>query len=406
MPLESNRKNEVQFCSDVSKFLDRYFELHPELPFGSSNIESYGKGSQKRQDLRVYDRKRKLALCAEVKLPGIPSGRSPFDHTLVQDASDKADKEACRYFFTWNVEHLALFDRSLFDQPLYQRCIGQWKLGLTLDRPSDVTRVDVTNKIYGEFLPKFIGDFTEIYQGVRRDFAIPLSDLYITILESLLAGPVRELRDFLIEKSDKDKTFENQFRRWLGQQQWNYDRTDPRSWNETSDRAARSMVYVLSNRILFYQAVRGRYELPKLDLPPAAKTPQRALDHLRSRFNEAVFNTGDYEPVFFPDGDEEWAARVALSSDSAIESWGKVIRSVEKFSFNEIPSDVLGGIFQKSSVPKNAISSGSTIPMRMLWTLSTPFAFVKLRPPCSTPHVAAADSWSAPTIARAILILV
>lgn len=130
------------------------------------------------------------------------------------------------------------------------------------------------------------------------------------------------------------------------------NRKDPRSWAETTDRAARSMVYVLSNRILFYQAVRGRNRLSRLDLPSSAKTAAKALDHLRKRFDEAVFATGDYEPVFFPDGHEEWAARTALSGANAIDSWGKVIRAVEKFSFNQIPSDVLGGIFQKLISPE------------------------------------------------------
>jgi len=31
----------------------------------------------------------------------------------MEDAFSKATRENCRYFFTWNVEHLALFDRKL-----------------------------------------------------------------------------------------------------------------------------------------------------------------------------------------------------------------------------------------------------------------------------------------------------
>ena len=119
MPPPTYRQHEVQFCSEVSKWADRLFESRPELPFGSSDIESYGHGSHKRQDFRVYERKvkgrGKLALCGEVKLPGSPQGRSPFDMDLVTDAHQKATAENCRYFFTWNVEHLALFDRSLLD---------------------------------------------------------------------------------------------------------------------------------------------------------------------------------------------------------------------------------------------------------------------------------------------------
>ena len=82
-----------------------------------------------------------LALCGEVKLPGSQQGHTPFDMSLVQDAFDKATAENCRYFFTWNVEHLALFDRSLWDaESMYERCIGEWKLGLELNKPEQLTR--------------------------------------------------------------------------------------------------------------------------------------------------------------------------------------------------------------------------------------------------------------------------
>ena len=83
MPITSYRKHEVQFCAEVSKWSDKLFEVTSELPFGSSDIESFGTGSNKRQDFRVYGRgtvgRGKLALCGEVKLPGSPQGRSPFE---------------------------------------------------------------------------------------------------------------------------------------------------------------------------------------------------------------------------------------------------------------------------------------------------------------------------------------
>ena len=357
MKFEDYRKNEVAFCADVSKWADHFFDTHPDMPLGTSDIESYGRGNQKRHDLRFYERSKfgrgKLALSAEVKLPGTAHGRSPFDPALVQDAFEKADRAVCRYFFTWNVEELALFDRHLVDRPLYERCIGQWPLGLQLNRPTDVERPDVKKRLYEEFLPRFFGDFADIYLHERK-VALPLTDLYITVLESYLGGPmgpVRELRDFLTVECESNKRFESEFLKWLGQQQWNYNRKDPDSWQETVERAARSMVYVLSNRILFYQAVRLRYELPELDLPVRVKTPDNALRHLRTRFAEAVFQTGDYEPVFFPDGTEEWAARTALSGANSLDSWGKVIRAVEKFSFESDTHGCVGWHFSETDQP-------------------------------------------------------
>ena len=137
MATKNPRKHEVAFCAEVSKWADRLFESDQSLPFGSSDIESFGRGSTKRQDFRVYERKEqgqgRLALCGEVKLPGTAQGRSPFDMSLMDDAFSKATKENCRYFFTWNVEHLALFDRARWDaETMHERCVGQWKLDLQL----------------------------------------------------------------------------------------------------------------------------------------------------------------------------------------------------------------------------------------------------------------------------------
>jgi hypothetical protein len=140
MPPLSYRQNEVSFCADVSKWSDKIFETHPELLFGSSEIERVGRGSRQRQDFRLYERKEggrgKLALCGEVKLPGAAQGSSPFGMALMEDAFLKATREGCRYFFTWNVEHLALFDCKRWDAAsMHERCVGEWKLGAELNRP-------------------------------------------------------------------------------------------------------------------------------------------------------------------------------------------------------------------------------------------------------------------------------
>ena len=359
MAKESVRKHEVAFCADIAKWAEKIFEEDHDLPFGSSDIESFGRGSQKRQDLRFYARQQggqgKLALCGEVKLPGTPQGRSPFDLALMQDAFNKATAENCRYFFTWNVEHLALFDRSLWDaESMHERCVGQWTLGLELNKPTDVTRELVNQKLRAEFLPKFFADFGEIYQGVKPNLGQQPSEFYVAVLESHLAGPmgpVRELRDYLEVEANGNKIFDAQLRQWMIEQQWNFDRTDPESWREIIDRAARSMSYVLSNRILFYQAVRARNRLPELKLPRNADTPQKALDYLRACFEEAVERTGDYEPVFFPESKEE-SALMALSGTGSLEAWSKFISAVDKFNFKEIPTDILGGVFQKLISPE------------------------------------------------------
>ncbi len=156
MKTQNIRQNEVAFCSEVSKFSDRFFDGDRTLPFDHSKIEEYGTGSNKRHDLQFISRQDKLILTGEVKLPGTIQGQSAFNQILMKDAFDKATMENCRYFFTWNVNELALFDRSKWDAPtMYDRCVGQWSLGLNLIKPTDVTSPRVVRTLQEEFLPKF-----------------------------------------------------------------------------------------------------------------------------------------------------------------------------------------------------------------------------------------------------------
>lgn len=53
-----------------------------------------------------------------------PMALLPSIQQLIEDASSRADREDCRYFLTWNVEHLALFDRSQWERP-FVACLRQ-----------------------------------------------------------------------------------------------------------------------------------------------------------------------------------------------------------------------------------------------------------------------------------------
>ena len=129
--------HEVEFCAQVKSWLDALFAQHPEWPFDHAAIEQYGTGSAQRSDLRVYARNSATpVLTGEVKMPGTADGRTPFQTALVRDAEGKASNVQCQYFFTWNVQTLVLFDRSLWHLPLIERRIKDWALKrFSRDRP-------------------------------------------------------------------------------------------------------------------------------------------------------------------------------------------------------------------------------------------------------------------------------
>ena len=139
--MADEREHEVSFCAEVKSWADALFAQHPEWPFGGAHIEKYGKGTNKRQDLRILDREHRTPiLTGEVKMPGTLEGRSPYDPALMQDAFLKAKNIQAKYFFTWNVNTFVLFDRSLWDRQMIERRVKDWDLGLGLTTSGDGLR--------------------------------------------------------------------------------------------------------------------------------------------------------------------------------------------------------------------------------------------------------------------------
>ncbi len=356
MKTQNIRQNEVDFCAEVSKFSDKFFGENKFLPLDHSNIEKYGTGSNKRHDFQFFNRKNQLVLTGEVKLPGTTQGQSTFNQVLMQDAFVKATMENCRYFFTWNVNELALFDRSKWDAPtMYDRCVGQWSLGLNLIKPEDVTSPRVVRQLHEDFLPKFFREFAEILEGKKETRKLPPADFYLNALLGFINVPVHNLQNYLEAESSNNNKFHERLINWMTkEQEWNVNPDIFTTWREDLKRASESMCYVLHNRILFYNAVKTRNNLPELDFSGHALTnPQAALQHLQDCFRKAVDKTGDYESIFFPEKTrDEWTTLVALSSENALEGWNNIIKSVERFNFKEIPSDILGKTFQKLISPE------------------------------------------------------
>jgi type I restriction-modification system DNA methylase subunit len=68
---------------------------------------------------------------------------------------------------------------------------------------------------------------------------------------------------------------------------------------ERVDDLARMMLYVLMNKIIFYKVLEANYKLPPLEpFCESANSIDTCLETLRSRFNDAIATTGDFEPIF------------------------------------------------------------------------------------------------------------
>ena len=140
--------HEVDFCAEMASAINQFVERNPAAyPFREARVEGFGSGAakRKRKDLRLVDHHGKLTLCGEVKLPGTPEGQSAVNNKVMEDAAAKADDAGVQYFFTWNVNEFALWDRSRWDQPWFERRVRIWRLPRVLTSPEDVAAKTTSN---------------------------------------------------------------------------------------------------------------------------------------------------------------------------------------------------------------------------------------------------------------------
>jgi methylase of polypeptide subunit release factors len=346
--------HEVDFCGQVATAVAAMHAQDPNFPFAEARLEGFGTGTakRKRKDLRFFEPGGKLALCGEVKLPGTAEGRSPYDDGVYQDAAQKADNAAVRFFFTWNVNVFVLWDRSQWDKPILERRVREWKLGLTLAGPEDVARPENLDFIRTRFLPDLLRDLADIYTGRRRDWSMPADDIFIRSLESHLDWPVQLATAYLIDRTDRDKTFDAEVQQWLADQDWIFVRNDADQWRAALGNMAKTLAYVWANRLIFYKALRARFtDLARLELKRSVKTPDDAAKAFDRYFQKAVERSGDYEPLLFPNA-QDWASGIVFEAPSALDAWRGLLRGIESVDFRDVPSDIVGRIFQKLIGPE------------------------------------------------------
>ncbi len=287
------REHEVAFCGDVKSWADALFATHQEWPFSHAKIEQYGIGTNKRSDLRIFRKGSSTPILAgEVKLPGTPEGRSPYDPFLMQDAFNKADNIQAPYFFTWNVNTFALFDRSKWNVPMIERRVRDWNLGLNLTSPAGCTSPEIQARIREKCLPEIFEEFAAIVEGKVVEWGMPPDDIFIRSLESHLDWPVVGTRDYLLSSSAQDGTFTAKLQSWMAEEMnWTFDPEDPDNWRETLERAARTLCYVFCNRAIFYEAIRSKYpdSLRELRMPRRGRQGERGIyEYFRNQFQKAA----------------------------------------------------------------------------------------------------------------------
>ena len=231
------------------------------------------------------------------------------------------------------------------------RRVREWKSDRYFRNADEVGRPESLDHLARHFLPGLLFEVGEICAERVTNWGMPPDDIFIRSLESHLAWPTDLTRAYIQAEAETSKSFDGRLQEWMAVQNWNVVRGTPELWAEALDRAAQTLVYVLANRIIFYQALRARFSLPALRL--RGKTAAETYSTMRRTFSYAVSRTGDYEPLFYPNDDADaWAGELVFAHVQAPEAWRGALRGIAEYDFSHISSDIVGRIFQRLISPE------------------------------------------------------
>ena len=132
--------HEIDFCSQVASAANQLIAQNPAIyPFYELRVEGFGtgRGPRKRKDLRFYGHRDKLVLCGEVKLPGTPEGRSPFDAEFWPTRRRRPAMPESAFLHVERQQVCAFRPQSLGAAAAGRR-VWERKLGRTLAAPAEV----------------------------------------------------------------------------------------------------------------------------------------------------------------------------------------------------------------------------------------------------------------------------
>lgn len=339
----ADKIHEQSFVADVASWINSILENRRDLPFKNARVEEYPQGRRTRRDLSIYDKDGNRALTGEVKMPDAPDGKSPYDESVVQDAFLKASQSGARYFFTWNVNRLVLFDPSKVNVPILQRQSKDYKW-FNIAKSGEVRSPAVEHKLRTQYLPTLLDDLATLYKGGTLFGALPPDERFILMLESFLERPVELTRRETYHRWHENRGFRKELAAWMvNNQRWTIPK-DEVDLADLLDRASRLSCFVLANKLIFYEALRHRFpQLRPITIPTTVDSVDRMYGQLAHFFQQAQDETEDYETIFWPD----YGAKVPLFAEGAIDAWKSVIGQIGLFKLGTLQYDVLGPIFQR-----------------------------------------------------------
>jgi len=283
----------------------------------------------------------KVACLIELKTPII----SAYDEELVEDALKKSTDAGIPFFVTWNINKLVLWETfrpgtTLLERRLLHEDVLEIKDLRELSKPE-------VEKIVKSFLAKFLRTLQAYYEEkivkppeIYVLPKLPPDEILVNYLKTAVDSLYIPVSNNLIVRKEKDSDFYGKLVEWFVGQGWLFEDSE-----DDYDRVARQAVYLMINKILFYNILKERFGLKEIDVKNVSKG-EELKRRLQEYFNFGMEINPRYGIIFAAD----FLERIPIP-DEIVDGLKRLIAELNKYDFSEIGYDIVGKIFEKL-IPK------------------------------------------------------
>ena len=327
---------QLSFASEVKDWMNDI--VHSlRLKFDCADIEVKDP-SRKRADVILWEKRPvKPALLIEIWDARTP----PWEYAL-DSALSKAWKNNIPYFAVWNLSHFYCWDTFEKGEAIDKLW---WPHSGVSDVVCDAITYDDAILRYSEsvkrYLETFLKEFEQVYYGIKAKPPLGIDERFIYRLRGAIHAVSIPIFENIKRTATENADFRKGLVKYFREQCWSFRGTD-----EDFEKVARQYVYLLVNKILFYNVLRSipsyRKHLPKITIPIIGLTGKMLKDRLDGYFRKAYEATGNYETVLLTDFLDS-----LTPPDDVAGLLKDFIHKIGEHDFSKINYEVLGNIFQR-----------------------------------------------------------
>jgi type I restriction-modification system DNA methylase subunit len=327
---------QLSFASEVKEWINEIIK-NEGLKFECADIEIKEK-HLKRGDVIIWERRLdKPALLIEIWDASTPPWEEAWD-----SAASKALRMGIPHFVVWNIRHFFCWDASVQGDAIDK--LWWPHAGVSESVCEAVTYRDAILKFKDaikSYLRIFLKEFEGVYFGYVAKPLLGIDERFIYRLRGTIHALSIPVIEELKNRADADIGFKKELIKYFREQGWSFKNSD-----EDFDKVARQYVYLLVNKILFYNILRHTPNfsslIPKIDIPEVGINGAKLKERLNSYFNRAFEATGNYETVLLTNFLDS-----ITPPDSIVKQVRDFINKLSGYDFSKINYEILGNIFQR-----------------------------------------------------------